>query len=127
VKQEERRLVFNARILLGARLGVPAERGTMVRPSTPVIAVSIGYQTRIYHAFLTTAPSALDGPATVTLYAASFGELVGLAANPNATDETRTAVMTRLVLIDARELNWHRERYRAADHCFSPADPAWSG
>jgi hypothetical protein len=99
----------------------------MVRPSAPVIVVSIGQQTRVYHAFVTTAPPALDGPSTVTLYAASFGEVVGLAANSKATDETRAAVKTRLVLIDGRELNWHRERYRAADHYLSPADPALVG
>ena len=35
---------------------------------TPSIEVTIGRETRLYHAFITTAPSRLDAPATVTLH-----------------------------------------------------------
>ena len=33
---------------------------------SPAVDVTIGGQTRIYHAFITTAPIALDGPSTLT-------------------------------------------------------------
>ena len=36
---------------------------------TPSIQVTIGRQTRLYHAFITTAPAALDAPSTLTLCA----------------------------------------------------------
>ena len=37
------------------------------RSHTPNITVTIGHHTRIYFAFVTTAPAELDSPATVTL------------------------------------------------------------
>ena len=37
------------------------------RSLTPNITVTIGHHTRIYFAFVTTAPTELDSPATVTL------------------------------------------------------------
>jgi hypothetical protein len=40
------------------------------RASTPAtIEVRIGRQTRLHHAFITTAPAVLDAPSTLTLYA----------------------------------------------------------
>ena len=41
------------------------------RSLTPNITVTIGHHTRIYFAFVTTAPAELDSPATVTLHAAT--------------------------------------------------------
>ena len=42
---------------------------TMYAPTiTPSIEVTIGRETRLYHAFITTAPTTLDAPATVTLH-----------------------------------------------------------
>ena len=38
---------------------------------TPSISVTIGRQTRLYFAFVTTAPADLDSPSTVTLHAAT--------------------------------------------------------
>ena len=49
---------------------------------TPSITVTIGRHTRQYFAFVTTAPAELDSPATVTLHAGSFSEIVGFAAEP---------------------------------------------
>ena len=48
---------------------------------TPSIEVTIGRQTRLYHAFITTAPAALDAPSTLTLYAGSLKEVVGFAVD----------------------------------------------
>ena len=47
------------------------------RSLTPNITVTIGHHTRIYFAFVTTAPAELDSPATVTLHGAPFAEMAG--------------------------------------------------
>ena len=46
---------------------------------TPNIEVTIGRQTRLYHAFITTAPAALDAPSTLTLYAGPLKDVAGFA------------------------------------------------
>ena len=51
------------------------------RSLTPNITVTIGHHTRIYFAFVTTAPAELDSPATVTLHGALFAEMAGFAAD----------------------------------------------
>ena len=90
---------------------------------TPSIAVTIGGQIRVYHAFVTTAAPALDGPSTVTLHASTLADVSGLAADPITNDTVRSKTPARLVLIETRELAWHRARYRA-EHCLcAPADP----
>ena len=53
---------------------------------TPSIAVTIGRQTRLYHAFVTTAPAELDSPATLTLYLSTLADVAGFAAAPVAHD-----------------------------------------
>lgn len=94
---------------------------------TPSIAVSIGPLTRVYHAFVTTAPASLDAPATVTLYAATVSDVVGMAADPDTLDNARASAPARLVLVDATELAWQRRRYREARHRLTPADPILVG
>ena len=90
---------------------------------TPSIAVTIGGQIRVYHAFVTTAPPAFDGPSTVTLHTSTLADVSGFAADPIANDTARSKTPARLVLIETRELAWHRARYRA-EHCLcAPADP----
>lgn len=90
---------------------------------TPNIAVTIGGQLRVYYAYVTTAEPALDGPSTVTLYTSTFTDLSGFAADPIVHDASLGRTPARLVLIDLRELAWHRARYRN-EHCiFAPADP----
>ena len=95
--------------------------------TTPEIAVSIGTQTRVYHAFVTTAPEALDTPATVTLYAATVSDVAGMAADPDALDTARASAPARLVLVEATELGWQRRRCREARHPLAPADPILVG
>ena len=56
------------------------------RSLTPNITVTIGHHTRIYFAFVTTAPIELDSPATVTLHAATFTDVVSFAAEPTHVD-----------------------------------------
>ena len=90
---------------------------------TPSIAVTIGGQERVYHAFVTTAAPTLDGPSTMTLHASTLADVAGLAADPLVHDTTNSRTPARLVLIESRELTWHRARYRA-EHCLcAPADP----
>ena len=49
---------------------------------TPTIEVTIGRETRLYHAFITTAPARFDAPATVTLHTGPLSDVSGMAANP---------------------------------------------
>ena len=89
----------------------------------PSIAVAIGGQLRVYHAFVTNAGPELDGPSTLTLYTSTFSDLAGFTADLIAHDTARSRAAARLVLIETRELAWHRARYRA-EHCvFLHADP----
>ena len=94
---------------------------------TPSITVTIGRHTRQYFAFVTTAPAALDSPATITLHEGAFGEVVGFAADPISHDELRARTPARLVLIDAFELAWQRAKYRGHQHLMLPADPGLVG
>ena len=90
---------------------------------TPSIAVTIGGQERVYHAFVTTAASTLDGPSTMTLHASTLADVSGFAADPIVHDSTTSTTPARLVLIETRELAWHRARYRAERCVCAPADP----
>ena len=94
---------------------------------TPRITVTIGHHTRLYFAFVTTAPVDLDAPATLTLHAASWSDIAGLAADPVAFDAQRGRVPGRLVLVDAMELAWQRARIRGNHYLLVPADPVLVG
>ena len=72
---------------------------------TPSIEVTIGRETRLYHAFITTAPARLDAPATLTLQTGPFSDVSAMAADPITLDPTRAKSPARLVLVDAIELN----------------------
>jgi hypothetical protein len=89
---------------------------------TPSITVTIGHHTRQYFAFVTTAPGELDSPATVTLYAGAFSDVVGFAVDSFTHDDIRAQTPARLVLVDALELAWQRARYRGHQHLMLPAD-----
>ena len=80
---------------------------------TPSIEVTIGRQTRLYHAFITTAPAALDAPSTLTLYAGPLSDVVGFAVDPVSMDAARARTPSRLILIDTAELAWQRARCRS--------------
>ena len=90
---------------------------------TPRITVTIGHNTRLYFAFVTTAPATLDAPATLTLHASTWSDVAGLAADPPAFDAHHGRLPGRLVLVDAMELAWQRARIRGHHHMFQPADP----
>ena len=94
---------------------------------TPSIEVTIGRQTRLYHAFITTAPATLDAPSTVTLYAGPLRDVAGLAGEELTIDTTKAATPSRLVLIDTTELGWQRARCRAKAHRLLAVDPVLVG
>ena len=95
--------------------------------TTPSIEVTIGRETRLYHAFITTAPIRLDAPATVTLYNAPLSDVSAMAADPIPLNAARAKTSARLVLVDATERNWQRARYHEEQHLFAPADPVLVG
>ena len=97
------------------------------RSLTPNITVTIGHHTRIYFAFVTTAPTELDSPATVTLHAATFADVVGFAAEPITLDPSRARAPARLVLVDAMELAWQRAQVPRQQHLLLSADPVLVG
>ena len=53
---------------------------------TPSIEVTIGRETRLYHAFITTAPTTFDAPATVTLHT---GAALGRVGHGRGSDRAR--------------------------------------
>ena len=94
---------------------------------TPSIEVTIGRETRLYHAFITSAPAQLDAPATLTLQTGPLSDVSAMAADPVAFDPTRAKSSARLVLVDSIELEWQRARYREGHHVFASADPVLVG
>jgi hypothetical protein len=97
------------------------------RSLTPSITVTIGRHTRLYFAFVTTAPVDLDSPATITLHASTFSDVAGFAAELGTYDEHFAHASGRLVLIDAMELAWQRAKYRGSQHRLLAADPGLVG
>jgi hypothetical protein len=97
------------------------------RSLTPNITVTIGHHTRIYFAFVTTAPAELDSPATVTLHRAPFAEMAGFAADAITLDEIHGRMSARMILVDAMELAWQRAKYRGNQHQLLSADPGLVG
>ena len=97
------------------------------RSLTPNITVTIGHHTRVYVAFVTTAPAHLDSPATITLHASTFADVSGLAADPVTHDELLAKTSARLVLVDAMDLAWQRAKYRSQQHRLLAADPVLVG
>jgi hypothetical protein len=89
---------------------------------TPSVMVTIGHHTRLYCAFVTTAPAELDSPATMTLHTGTFADVVAFAAEAIAHDDMLARIPARLVLVDAVELAWQRARYRGHHHVLLPAD-----
>ena len=92
----------------------------------PYITVAIGAETRIYFAFVTTAPSALDAPNTITLDEGPFSDIVGLAADPVAVDAL-ARMPARLVLVDSMQRAWQRLKYGRNHHLLLEADPWLAG
>lgn len=94
---------------------------------TPSIEVSIGRETRLFHAYITTAPATFDAPATVTLHTAPLSDISGMAADPVLFDTTLAKASARLVLVNSTQLEWQHARYHEGRHLFAAADPVLVG
>jgi hypothetical protein len=94
-------------------------------PST--VDVTIGGETRIYEAFVTTAPVTLDRPSTVTLEESSFARVAHLTAEPITFDATLGRRPARLVLIANADLKLQKACYREGHYLLAPADPVLVG
>jgi hypothetical protein len=88
----------------------------------PSIIVTIGHETRLFHAFVTTASVRDDAPSTITLYASALADLAAFAADDLVLEPTAAASPARLVLVDAMELRWQRARCREAGDRLISAD-----
>jgi hypothetical protein len=93
----------------------------------PSIVVSIGYETRVFHAFVTAALVRHDAPSTITLYRSTLTDLAGFAADEVMLEPPAAASSARLVLVDAMELTWQRAQWCAAGHRSFPADERFVG
>jgi hypothetical protein len=89
---------------------------------TPRIAVTIGGLTRVYLAYVTTAPADLDLPKTITVEQGPLGEVIGLAADPVTVDAARTCTSARVVLVESGDRAWQRATYRGSHHLLLEAD-----
>jgi hypothetical protein len=92
------------------------------RSTTPSIEVTIGRQTRLYHAFITTAPAVLDSPPRSRSTPDRSRTSRAWRRTPRAR-RRKAGTPSRLVLIDTTELGWQRARCRANSRRLSPADP----
>ncbi len=95
--------------------------------SVPSIQVTIGRQTRLYHAFVTTAPASLDAPSTLTLYEGPLINVVAFALDSTPLHASKARTPARLILIDTAELSWQKASCRAQAHRLTPADPLLVG
>src|SRR5688572_6155160 len=95
--------------------------------NVPSIQVTIGRQTRLYHAFVTTAPPAFDAPSTLTLYEGTLINVLAFASDTAPLHASRAKAPARLILIDTAELAWQRASCRAQSHRLTPADPVLIG
>jgi hypothetical protein len=94
---------------------------------TPSIVVRIGRQSRLYYAFITSAPRRLDAPSTMTLYTSTLSDVAVFAADEIAVDGARARTCARLVLIESNEFAWQRARYGKAAHFMMAADDGFVG
>jgi hypothetical protein len=88
----------------------------------PQIVVTIGRESRIYSAFVTSAPSSCDAPATVTLYVSDWRDVAGFAADELSIDQGARRTAGRIVLVDALECDWQEAQCEEAGHILAPAD-----
>jgi hypothetical protein len=89
--------------------------------------VTIGHETRIFHAFVTSAPVALDAPATLTLCGSISADPAGFSVADDMLESELAQSPARLVLVDSMELVWQRRRWREAGHRLLPADAHLAG
>jgi hypothetical protein len=108
-------------------IGIQFERTDQIMNTTsitPWIGVTIGRDTRLFYGYITTAPAALDAPATITLSTAPLTDQSELALDEFAFDSCRARTPARLILVDAAEQSHQKRRCRQHGHLIAQADPA---
>ena len=81
---------------------------------------TIGRHIRLYHAYITTAPAALDAPSTLALRTAPVADLLGLALDEIALNMYRAMTEARLILVDTTERSHQKRRCREHRHLCEP-------
>ena len=95
---------------------------------TPSIEVTIGRETRLYHAFITTAPARLDAPATVTLHTGAALGRVGHGCGPDlARSDARKCIRRGSCSWTAPSWPGSARDIANGRHLFAPADPVLVG
>lgn len=89
----------------------------------PSILVTLGRCSRLFNLYLTTAPTSLDAPSTITLHAAPLVNIAVLADVSLPLDTADAQVTSRLVLVDSLELDWQRTQLRTGGYRLIGADP----
>jgi hypothetical protein len=84
----------------------PWHEGMRGCSGAPCILVTMGQESRVYHAFVTSAPCQLDAPSRMTLHVSTFGDVAGFAADDVALDGASARGAGRIVLVDTLELEW---------------------
>ena len=92
------------------------------RTLTPSINVTIGRHTRVYFAYLTTAPADLDSPATVTLHASTFADVAGITSLGALPTEPKDGEMVQVR--GEAEVAGHTRRERVQVGMFQLLDVA---
>lgn len=90
---------------------------------TPSILVTLGRCSRLFNLYLTTAPTALDAPSTITLHTAPLVNIAVLADVSLLLHAADAQVASRLVLVDSLELDWQRTQLRTGGYRLIGADP----
>ena len=95
---------------------------------TPSIEVTIGRETRLYHAFITTAPPTArrTGHGHVA-HGAALGRVRHGGGSDRIRSHAREVIRHGLCWSTRTELDWQRARYREERHLFAPADPVLVG
>lgn len=89
---------------------------------TSRIAIAIGDELRTFRAFITSAPTRLDAPSTITLYESAPADLAGFALSPDDLAPAGPGQLARLVLVDATAEAWQHVRYAEGGHGLVPPD-----
>jgi hypothetical protein len=96
---------------------------SMRTTNVSAVDITIGDETRVYHAFITTAPVTFDQPSTLTLEESSFTKVASFTAEPLPFGSSLGRAPARLVLVDRSDEALQRARYREGNYRLAPTDP----
>jgi hypothetical protein len=88
-----------------------------------LLAPTLGRCSRLFNLYLTTAPTALDAPSTITLHSATLVNIALLADVSLPLDAGDAQLVSRLVRVDSLELDWQRTQLRTGGYRLIGVDP----